>query len=166
MSEQEKHHWKKWVNTDYIGAYSLDGKDLTVRIVSVKQQLVKGENGKEETCTVAALQGQKSFIINRTNAKMITKLFNSPYIEDWVGKYITLYPTTTKVAGETVECLRIRSVVPQIKKTDTAGAAAKLRACTTLEQLQQTYAALAKEEQTATVSVKDEMKTKLTPPAK
>ena len=32
-------------------------------------------------------------------------------IEDWAGKPITLYASTTKLAGETVECLRIRPKV-------------------------------------------------------
>ena len=161
MSE-EKTHWKQLVNQSFIGAYSLNGKDLTVQIKSVAQELVKMEGGKQETCLVAQLVDNKPLILNKTNAKTITKIYNSPFINDWVGKYITLYPTTTKLAGETVECLRIRTVVPQVKKVDVAGASAKLRACTTLEQLQQVYTGLTKEEQTATVAVKDEMKTKLT----
>lgn len=113
----EKTHWKKLVNLDYIGAYSLNGKDLVVEITEVSVKRVKGEGGKEEECTVATLKGQKPFIINRTNAKVISKLYNSPYIEDWVGKKITLFPTTTRVAGETVECLRVR---PSLPKSDEA----------------------------------------------
>lgn len=109
----EKTHWKKLVNLDYIGAYSLNGKDLTVEITGVSVKRVKGEGGKEEDCTVAALKGQKPFIINRTNAKTISKLYDTPYIEDWVGKKITLFPTTTRVAGETVECLRVRPSLPK-----------------------------------------------------
>ena len=158
-----KTHWKQYINLDYIGAYALDGKDLTVKIISVAQEQVTGPNGKQEMCMVAKLEGQKSLILNRTNAKTITKLYNSPFVEDWSGKYITLYPTTTRFGGETVECLRIRTVVPQVKRIDTAGAAATLRACTTLAELQAAYTALPKEAQTATVAVKDEMKAKLTP---
>lgn len=162
MSEQQT-HWKQLVNPAYIGAYMMNGKDLTVKIIKVSHEVVKGDGGKEEMCMVAQLEGTKPFIVNRTNAKTITKIYGTPYIEQWAGKYITLYPTTTKVAGETVECLRIRQVVPQVKKVDTAGAVAKLRACATLEQLQQVFTALSDAERTATVAVKDEMKAKLTP---
>jgi hypothetical protein len=159
---ETKTHWRQLVNLAYIGAYSLDGKDLTVKILSVKQELVTGDKGKEEPCTVAQLEGQKPFIINRTNAKTISKLYNTPYVEDWAGKLITLYPTTTKVAGETVECLRIRAVVPVVVKTDNSAAIKSLRSCTTIEQLKSTYDALTKQQQADTVGVKDEMKSKLT----
>lgn len=111
--EPTQTHWKKLIiNLDYIGAYCLEGKDLVVKILSVKQETVKGEKGKEEICTVAELEGQKKFIINRTNCRTIAKLHNSPFVENWCGKSITLYPTTTSVAGETVECLRVRPTLP------------------------------------------------------
>lgn len=118
----EKTHWKKLINPDYIGAYSLDpGSDLTVTIESVGRELVTGTGGKKEECTVAKLKGQKPFIINRTNAKMITSIYGTPYIEDWRGKKITLYISKTKVAGEEVECLRIRKQKPEPPILDVNG---------------------------------------------
>ena len=60
------------------------------------------------------MRGQKPFILNRTNAKTITKIYNSPYIEDWQGKQITLFASTCKMAGDIVECLRIREIAPQL----------------------------------------------------
>lgn len=106
-----KTHWKLLINPDFIGAYALEeGQDLTVTIDWVQQETVTGTGGKKEECTVARLVGQKSMILNVTNSKMIAKLYG-PYIEDWAGKPITLYASTTKLAGETVECLRIRPKV-------------------------------------------------------
>lgn len=114
----EKTHWKKLVNPDYIGVYSLpEGKDMIVTIETVVRQLVVSTNGKKEECTVAKLIGQKPFIINRTNAKTISKIYGTPYIEDWAGKTIQLFASVTKLAGDDVECLRIR---PQIPVTETA----------------------------------------------
>lgn len=110
-----KTHWKRLVNPDYIGAYSLDeGKDLTVTIVNVKREMVKGEGGRSEECTVAYLKGQKPLILNRTNCKTIQSIYKTPYIEDWAGKKITLFVSTTKLKGEEVECLRIRNKVSQL----------------------------------------------------
>ena len=111
--EQQKTHWKVLVNPDYIGAYALNGKDLTVTIEKVIREMVTGDGGKKDECTVAYLKGHKPLILNRTNSKTITKIYNSPYIEDWAGKKITLYPSTTRVAGDTVECLRIRQTAPK-----------------------------------------------------
>jgi hypothetical protein len=111
----EHKHWRTMINLDYIGAYMLDGKDMVVKIQSIKNEEVTGDKGKKEMCMVAQLEGTKPFIINRTNAKMINKLMNSPYLDDWCGKCVTLYPTTTSVGGETVECIRIRPTLPQVK---------------------------------------------------
>ncbi len=119
MSNQ-KTHWKRLTNPDYIGAYTLmeTGKavDLTVTITSVGRKEVKGEDGKKDECTVAKLAGQKDFIINATNAKTITKLYGSPFIEDWIGKKITLFVDRVKIKGEFTEALRIRPTVPQDAK--------------------------------------------------
>lgn len=131
--ETKKTHWRTLVNPDYIGAYMLEpGKDMIITFESVKREIVTGSGGKKEECTVAHLRGQKPFIINRTNGKMITKVLGSPYIEDWAGKSVTVYATTTSVAGETVECLRVRPTLPKI---DYSAQEDKLKACKTLEEL-------------------------------
>lgn len=111
-----KTHWKRLINPDYIGAYSLEeGQDLSVVIESVCSDVVTGTGGKKEESTIAYLKGQKPFILNNTNSKSIAKLYG-PYIEDWSGKPITLFASTTKLAGDTVECLRIRPVVAKRQK--------------------------------------------------
>lgn len=151
-------HWKKLVNPKYIGAYCVEN-DITVTITAVVRETVKGENGKEEECTVAYLQDQKPFILNRTNCKTITKIYNTPYIEDWAGKDITIYPTTTRVAGETVECLRIRPTKPE--QIDVTEQIKQLEACTTLAELAAAFKSFTKKQQLATVATKDIMKGKL-----
>ena len=115
-----KTHWKKLNNPDYIGAYELMGvcEELTVKIKEVKQVNVKGMDGKEEQCTVAYLDGHKPFIINSTNAKTITKIYNSPFIEDWKDKQITLFVAKIKAFGDTVDALRIKPIKPEKEVLD------------------------------------------------
>lgn len=117
-------HWKQLQNNDWIGAYALqDGQDLTLTIDKAMQEQVTGNNGKREMClTVHWLERDyKPMIVNRTNAKTITKVTGSPYIEDWHGKQITLYVDTTRLGSDLVECLRIRPYAPkQTKQTATA----------------------------------------------
>ena len=110
----EKTHWKLLTNPDYIGAYWLPvGEDVTVTIDYVVREMITGTGGKKEECTVAHLQnGIKPFILNATNSKTIAKLYG-PYIEDWAGQCITLFASTAKLAGDTVECLRIRPKVAE-----------------------------------------------------
>ena len=111
-----KTHWKRLINPDYIGVYALPpGMDMTVEIASVGREKVVVSGGKKEDHTVVRLKGQKPLILNATNSKSIARLYG-PYIEDWEGKRITLFASTTKLAGETVECLRIRPSVTEKQK--------------------------------------------------
>ena len=111
-----KTHWKKLVNPQYIGAYSLDpGQDLVVTIEKVVREMVQGPDGKKEECTVAYLVNQKPFILNSTNSKNIAKVAGSSYIEDWAGKSVTLYVAKVKAFGEVVDALRVRPEPPVIK---------------------------------------------------
>lgn len=116
----DKTHWKKLENPDYLGAYALQpNQDLIVQIKSVGQEEVYNPtNNKKETCTVARFMDPaiKPMILNVTNCKTISKLYNTPYIEDWAGKYIAIYIAKVKAFGETVDALRIRSKVPTIEK--------------------------------------------------
>lgn len=119
-------HWKQLQNNDWIGAYALqDGQDLTLTIDKAMQEQVTGNNGKREMCLTVhwVERDYKPMIVNRTNAKTITKVTGSPYIEDWHGKAITLYVDTTRLGGDIVECLRVRPYAPkQTKQAATANA--------------------------------------------
>lgn len=164
-------HWKKLVNPIYLGAYSLmDGdvpKDLTVKIVKVVREQVKGEGGKSEECTVAYLENSKPVILNRTNCKTITSLYGTPYIEKWQGCLITLFVSKTKVAGNETDCLRIRPIKPQPLQPTVLNVDAEIaaiKACNTLADLQTTYLSFPahiKSEPTV-LAAKDAMKVKLT----
>ena len=111
-----KTHWKKLINLDYLGAYALEeGEDLTLTIDNVRQETVTGNNGKKEQCMVCHFKEDvKPFIVNRTNAKTITKVCGSPYLEDWRGHAITLYADTTRLGADIVECLRVRPFAPKV----------------------------------------------------
>tara|TARA_R110000868_G_scaffold399152_1_gene672758 strand:- start:591 stop:1112 length:522 start_codon:yes stop_codon:yes gene_type:complete len=172
--EQPLTHWRRLVNPMYLGAYSLmDGDtphDLTVKITKVVREQVKGEGGKSEECTVAYLENQKPLILNRTNCKTIESLYRTPYTEKWVGCLITLFVSETKVAGNKVDCLRIRAVKPQIAATvtlDVTKEIGQINACTELSQLAVLYTSFSKELQhnAQIIASKDAMKATLTPQA-
>lgn len=109
-------HWKKLHNPNYLGAYSLDvGKDMILTIQTVKKELV--ESAKSEECTVIYfLENVKPMVLNATNSKQITKIYGTPYIEEWEGKKIQLYAAKIQAFGDEVEALRIRPKVPVLKK--------------------------------------------------
>ena len=162
--EQIKHHWKQLINPDYIGAYTLNGqKEMNITILKVVREMVTGNGGKKEECTVAKLKDMKPFILNRTNSKTITKLAGSPYIEDWEGLTITVYATTTSVAGDTVDCLRVRPMLPRIENFDAeiASDIETLRKATTLEELKKIFSSLKWRNDLKVVAEKDKLKVTL-----
>lgn len=117
----DKTHWRKLVDPRYIGVYALPGgNDMVVTIDGVRSEEITMMGGKKEVHSIMYLKGQKPMILNATNSKSIHKLYG-PYIEDWAGKQVTLYASTAKLAGEMVECLRIRPSVPVKEKKGMSG---------------------------------------------
>ena len=117
-----KTHWKKLTNPDYLGAYSLDdpSKTIILTIKSVNLERVTGPDGKKEECIVIhfAEPGVKPMICNRTNAKAITRVAGSVYIEEWIGVQIEIgIEHNVKSFGELVAALRGKPYTPVIKAT-------------------------------------------------
>lgn len=113
-------HWKKLTNPDYLGAYALTpNEDLVATIKEVTQADVIGTGGKKELKTVVMFEekGVKPMVLNRTNSKMITKLFKTPYIEQWKGKKIQIYiEHNIQAFGEVVDGIRVRPFLPKEDK--------------------------------------------------
>ena len=58
-------------------------------------------------------------IMNKTNCKIIEKIYGTPYIEDWIGKKIQIYVQKgVKAFGEIVDALRIREQIPGGKSVE------------------------------------------------
>lgn len=113
MSNQT--HWKKLTNPDYLGAYALEpGQDITATIKSVAVENIVGADGKKEDCTVMRfVESVKPMILNVTNAKMLEKLFKTPFIENWSGRKIQIGVESVKAFGDVVDALRIRKFLPR-----------------------------------------------------
>ena len=110
-------HWKKLTNPNYLGAYSIEnGQDLILTIKYVQEEKVNGPDGKKDDCVVCHFsENVKPMILNATNMKTITKLYKTPYIEEWTGKKIQIGIEKVKAFGDVVEALRVRKVVPKVE---------------------------------------------------
>lgn len=94
-------------------ACHLDFKDLTVTIKSVTKGKVTGAGGKSSgKPLITFADHDRKLALNKTNGKTLERLFGSPDTDRWVGRRVTLYPTSTTFGNETVECIRIREVLP------------------------------------------------------
>lgn len=96
----------------YVAAHELRGRDVTVTIKAVRGQIVEGEgNRKNKRPVLEFANASKPMVLNKTNAKILIQLYGADYTK-WAGKRVTLYPTTTSMAGATVDCIRIRPRKP------------------------------------------------------
>ena len=111
----EKTHWKKLTNPDYLGSYAFQpGEEKVVTIKEVKREVVfNPSGGGKEECTVAYFaEDVKPLILNSTNCKEITKLYGTPYIEDWAGRRIILKVKKISAFGEMVDAVRVGNTRP------------------------------------------------------
>lgn len=117
---------RKLYDKEYLYAYDLEGKDVTVIIESVKGGTLVGTGGKSNKKPVIRFKGkEKALALNITNARIIAGLYGGFDSQLWIGKSITLYPTTTTFGSQTVECIRIRNIKPRTRNgadTETAPA--------------------------------------------
>ena len=107
-------HWKKLTNPDYLGAYAFDpGEIKIVTISNVGVEMVQNQTGSKEECIVAHFsEDVKPLILNKTNCKTIQKLYNTAYIEEWVGKKIQLNVKKVSAFGDVVDAVRVMSSLP------------------------------------------------------
>ena len=109
-------HWRQTQRTDYLGAWALQpGQEVILTIDHACVEKVTGTDGKKEDCLVLYYKenfGPRKMIVNRTNAKAISHVANSPYIEQWAGVQIQVYADRVKAFGDVVDAIRVRPFAP------------------------------------------------------
>jgi hypothetical protein len=116
-----KTHFKKLRNPSYVGSWDLADPqgnfvDKTVTITEVTKDMVFDGKGGQEECVVVKFKEVKPMVCNSTNLRAISKYLNSPYIEDWAGKKVTLTVQKVKAFGEVHDALRVKKAVEQVKQ--------------------------------------------------
>lgn len=112
----EYHHiYELFDPSKYIQSFELEGADRTLTIKRIGGETIEGEANRKARKPVIYFSDWsdgRGFVLNKTNARTIISLYGPDY-RSWVGKRIVLFPTTTKMAGEEVDCIRLRKVRPQ-----------------------------------------------------
>lgn len=114
-----KTDYRKLMDKPYLGAWDIpEDNDLILTIESVAQEEVKGESGRSEDCMVIHFkEAKKPMICNITNAKAISKVAGSKYIEDWSGVRIALYPKEVQFGREMRDAIRVREYAPKLPES-------------------------------------------------
>jgi hypothetical protein len=106
-------HWRAMMDSDWLRHVDIEGKEPTVTITRVVGGELTNVGGKKARKPILYFEGkEKPLAIGATIGKTIERMYG-PKTEDWIGKRITLFTTTTNaMSGEIVGCIRVRPTVP------------------------------------------------------
>lgn len=108
-------HYKTMYDAIYIGSWDLPEKDLTVTISKVVGEELTSVGGRKNKKPILSFEGaQKGMVLNKTNSKTVATMYG-PYVEQWIGKRITLYKAVTHSPEGEVDCIRVRPAIPGAK---------------------------------------------------
>ena len=79
------------------------------RVTVVIDRLMFEEIGKppEQKAVLYFRDRARGLVLNVINKNMLIEITGSEEIEEWPGKSVVLYPTTTEFEGKRVACIRI-----------------------------------------------------------
>ncbi|HLT42627.1 MAG TPA: hypothetical protein VKZ95_07985 [Sphingobacteriaceae bacterium] len=165
MKDENKTHWKKAFNSNYLGAVDLPGyKDIVATIKEVRLEVTKGTKEKEKKNIAYFAENIKPMILNVENSKTVRALAGgSNFLEDWNDVKVQIYVKEgVQAFGTVTDALRIRNHHPK-QKLDTSKALQDIRGCRSKEELRKMYLSLDKSIQSdpEIIKLKDELKISL-----
>jgi hypothetical protein len=103
---------KMYDDKEHLYAYDLEG-ERTLEIAGVSRGELTGDKNRKTKKPMVSFAGEpKKLALNKTNGKTIARLYGTD-TDNWAGKLITIFPTTTDFGGETVDCIRIKPQRPE-----------------------------------------------------
>ena len=113
-AQQDGTHYRKVFDSPYLSSMDVV-EPITLTIARVTQEQDKTKKSKDVFNTayfkekfIRPGEKLKPMILNATNSKMMAKITESPFIEDWGDTRITVYVDKgVKFGKETVEGLRV-----------------------------------------------------------
>jgi hypothetical protein len=94
----------------YLAASDLNGADMTVTLGNVEMVEFQDEPAPRPVLMFAG--DVKPMRLNQVNAATIVGLTHTKEMNEWVGRQITLFPTTCLFRGEIKACIRVRANPP------------------------------------------------------
>jgi len=106
---------KPLFDSAWLKAVDLGGRDARVTIEAIERCEVfnKRTNKKEFKVALTFAGKKKGLICNKTNAASIGKVLAETESTNWIGKTVTIYPTTCKLGRGKSDCIRVRETQPQ-----------------------------------------------------
>jgi hypothetical protein len=88
-----------------------DGKSIKVELTIDRAEIVEFKDNTKKL-GIFFRGKDKGLVLNKTNAALIAEQHGNDS-NDWAGKKVKIYATTTDFGGERVECIRVEQYVPE-----------------------------------------------------
>jgi hypothetical protein len=112
-TERKKHmHIDALYPSRFLRCADLNGRPMRVTIAGIKRE----DLGGESKVVLSFANGEKSLILNKTNARTIAKTLGDE-TRAWAGKDIVLVPKQVDFKGDLVDAIRVRAARPQQAQT-------------------------------------------------
>ena len=120
MAEELYNHWRNLTDLTHLRAEIFKpGEEKVLTIKEIIAEKITSNTGVVEERPVAHFEEDVlPMVLNVTNCKTIEKICGTGNVFNWVGKKIQVFATTTKVAGQSTICLRIRPYAPKTDKVE------------------------------------------------
>ena len=99
--ENNKTHWRKFLNTTFLNGdeISKEGKVVTITGFEATEVYSQASKSKQEEGTLTFKEIDKPMILTNRKAKQIATVLGSSFMEDWIGQTVMLYPVQEKHFG-------------------------------------------------------------------
>lgn len=106
--------FRSMYDSNYLYAFDLKGRDVTVTIRDVRAVKVKNSEKEEKKPIVFFKESKDSrgLVLCKTNGKTIAQMYGND-TDAWIGKRVTLFAAMVDAFGKTVEAIRIRPMIPK-----------------------------------------------------
>lgn len=98
----------KWLKA---GDLKKDGRPIKAELTIDRTELVEFKDNTKKL-GIFFRGKDKGLVLNKTNASLIAEQHGQD-TNEWPGKKIKIYATTTDFGGERVECIRVEQFVPE-----------------------------------------------------
>lgn len=152
-------HWKNLFPNKMLllGSQNLnENEELVAEISQVNIEEIRNTSGQIERVPVLKFVNAPPMVLNITNTRAIASMYGERY-DSWVGCSIQIYATKVKAFGQETMALRVREAIPDTAQ-DITEHESNLKACTSMQDLQQVFMAIPKHLKARLVATKDEMK--------
>lgn len=120
----------------WLAAADLKGAATVVTIEKVDLETMKGQDGKPDELKPVVFfhEFEKGMVCNKTNATTISTFYGDD-TDDWIGEWVTLFPTKVQFGTKMVDALRVDTKLPKKAKPNIAPAPVQAAPITPVKQL-------------------------------